>query len=213
LKALDDFNFALRIIDDIQTTRSSSSIRLQHSSSYGLADSRSKSIEPKLGRLSPYDLDSSKSANWQLTCNKLESTIDDLRRTNAHLVDEINYYKQYSSFLRDNAQTQHDQINGQLGDYQKQIEHEKRQIEEISENYSKELCAIRRRYENELSIQNKLMQQKYDCLVSEINQLNETIRCLKEEKSQAVKYRNQHELEYRQSSQRRRTISFTSSDL
>ena len=62
------------------------------------------------------------------------------------------------------------------------LKHEETQRDELKKKHANELNAAQIRYENELTIQNDLMQKKSNSLVKEINQLNDFVRKLQQEK-------------------------------
>ena len=122
----------------------------------------------------------------------LKIQLEDLKQENNHELERINIYRQENEKLKSelnkflaeneiNAKTIFE-MNNQIENYKSKLRLEENQNQELKQRHETELNAAKIRYENELEKQNKLMNIKYDNLMSESNDLHLLVHSLEKEK-------------------------------
>ncbi len=100
---------------------------------------------------------------------------------------EIDSLKKLHTNQLQTSLKQEQEKNREIDQLKNKLKHEEQKYDDLKSNFNKEINAIKIRFENELSKQNCIMQQKNDELLGEIKYLNDTLKKCKNENSDLVK--------------------------
>lgn len=160
-----------------------SSIQIETTRCSSNSNSNTDSLNSQIRKLSDDNL----SLKIQLD-NLKQQNQDENERINAYKLENEKLKKELAKLLKESETNSMSKIElqNQIENYKNKLKFEEEQKEELRSKYETELNAAKIRYDNELEKQNMLMNNKYDTLRDEINQLNLLVNTLQQEKSDLI---------------------------